>query len=164
MDTRDPMVSSSLRRASQESTEARKVVQSAIITVLDKQEFLTSTTCAITVQNLGKHLLQLPENSLTFNNFCAYLVGMLRKKFRTVGKFRSSATKREHLWRAFHKVSVEQLSSKWKELYSTLGVLDLAESLFHQTVKLVVYEQLLNSLLLNHLQMAPLKCNCQRMG
>ena len=139
----DLMASSSSRRASQESTEARKVVQNAIVTVLDKQEFLTSTTRAITVQNLGKHLLQVPENSPAFNHFCAYLVGTLRKKFQTVSKFRSSATKREHLWRAFHELSVEQLSSKWKELYSTLGVLDLAESLFHQTVNLVVYEQLL---------------------
>ena len=139
--TGDPMASSSFRCASQKSTKARKLVQSAIVTVLDKQEFLTSATHAISVQNLGKHLLQLPENSSTFNHFCGYLVRMLRKRVQTVGKFRSSDTKREHLWRAFHKLSVEELSSKWKELYSTLSVLDLAENLFHQTVNLVVYEQ-----------------------
>lgn len=60
-----------------------------------------------------------------------------------MGKFRSSATKREYLWRAFHKLSVEELSSKWNELYSALSIVDLAESLFHQTVNLVVFEQLL---------------------
>ena len=38
---------------------------------------------------------------------------------------------------------MEELLSKWKELYSSLSVLDMAESLFHQTVNVVVYEQLL---------------------
>ena len=154
---------SSLCCALRESTEARKLVQSVIVTVLDKQEFLTSTTYAITIQNLGKHLLQLPENNLTFNHFCDYLVRTLRNNFQRVGKFRSSATKREHLWRAFHKLSVEELSSKWNELYSALSVVDLAESLFHQTVNLVVFKQLLKEhFAVERPPKGTVKCNCQR--
>ena len=122
-------MASSLLSAPEEPTEARKLVQSAIVTVLDKQEFSTKSTRAVTVQNLGKHLLQLPENNATYNNFCDYLVGTLRRNFQRVGRFRSSATKREYLWRAFHKQSVEELPSSWKGLYCSLGILDMAESL-----------------------------------
>jgi hypothetical protein len=123
--------------------QARKLVQSAITTTLGKQEFLATTTRAVAVQNLGKCMVKLPENNLAFNNFCAYLVGTLKKNFQVVGRCRSSATKREHLWRAFHKQSVEELPSKWNGLYRSLNLTDKVENLFDQTVNLVLYEQLL---------------------
>ena len=38
---------------------------------------------------------------------------------------------------------MEELPSKWKELYAALNMVDMAENLFHQTVNVSVYEQLL---------------------
>ena len=138
-----PMVSSPPSSALQASTEARKLVLSAIVTTLDKQEFLATTTRAAAVQILGKCMLKLPENNLAFNNFCDYLVGTLKKNFQTVGRCWSSATKREHLWRAFHRQSIEELPSKWNGLYTALCLTYKVDNLFHQTVNLVIYEQLL---------------------
>ena len=79
-----------------------------------------------------------------FNDFSDYLVETLRKNFKSAGRFRSTAAKREHLWRAFRRLSVEELPSKWKELYAALSIADMAENLFHQTVCL--YEQLLGEI------------------
>lgn len=122
---------------------AKDVVKRAMITTLGMPEFMATTARAGAVQNIGKLLLGLPENNLAFNNFCDYLVGTLRKNFQKVGRCRSSATKRERLWRAFHKQSVEELPPKWKELYTSLRLVDMDEKLFNQTVNVVVYEQLL---------------------
>ena len=47
------------------------------------------------------------------------------------------------MWRAFHRQSVEALPSKWNGLYTSLSLTDKVDNLFHQTVNLVVYEQLL---------------------
>ena len=38
---------------------------------------------------------------------------------------------------------MEELPPKWKELYTSLSIVDKAENLFHQTVNVVLYEQLL---------------------
>ena len=121
---RMPMASSLPSSAPQASAEARKLVLSAIVTTLDKQELLATTTRAAAVQILGKCMLKLPENNPAFNNFCDYLVGTLKKNFQTVGRCRSSATKREHLWRAFHRQSIEELPSKWNGLYTALSLTD----------------------------------------
>ena len=130
------MASSLLCSAPQASMEARKLVQNAIVTTLGKQEFLATTTRAEAVQSLGKCMLKLPENSLAFNNFCDNLVETLKKNFQKMGRCRSSATKREHLWRAFHKQSVEELPPKWNGLYVSLSLVDKVDNLFHQTVNL----------------------------
>ena len=79
------MASLLLCSAPQASAETRKLVQSAIVTTLGKQEFLATSTCAAAVQNLGKCMLKLPENNMAFNNFCDHLVGMLKKNFQRVG-------------------------------------------------------------------------------
>ena len=136
---------SSLRHfgAPQASIEAKDLVKSAMTTTLDKQEFVATTSRAGTVQKMSKLLLDLPENNLAFNTFCDCLVGTLRRNFQKVGRCRSNATKRERLWRSFHKQSVEELPSKWKNLYMSLSLVDVEENLFNQTVNVVVYKQLL---------------------
>ena len=128
---------------SQASKEARDLVRSAIATTLGKEEFLASTKRAVAVQNLGKYImLNLPEANLAFASFCDYLVRTLMNNFQIVGRCRSSATKRERLWRAFHKQSVELLL-KWNGLYTALNIADMVENLFHQTVNQIVYEKLM---------------------
>ena len=64
--------------------------------------------------------------------------------FKQICWCRSEASKREHLWREFHKQSLEILPAKWKKLYTDLSPLvGKAEQLFDQTVNAVVYGQLL---------------------
>ena len=125
------------------STDAKLV----IVSTLKKPEFLASTTRSVAVQNLGARLLDLTETDVTctsvFKKFSDYLVDTLRKNFRSAGRFRSRAAQREHLWTAFHRQSVKELPSKWKELYAALNIVDMAENLFHSTVNITVYEQLL---------------------
>ena len=115
------------------------MVKSAVVTTLSKEEFLATTARAKAVQTIGKRLLSHAlVNNMAFNTFCENLVKILRGNFQQVGRCRSNATKRERLWVAFHKLSVEKLPSMWKELYTALTLADIAEQLFDQTVNLVV--------------------------
>ena len=58
-------------------------------------------------------------------------------------RLRTSAAKRDYLWRAFHRQSIEELPKKWKEFYEACNITAMAENLFHQTVNVSVYEKLL---------------------
>ena len=129
----------------QPPTEAKDLVKHAIMTTLGKKEFMTTSTTARTeaVKKVGRHLLELPLNNVAFNNFCHDVVKMMRNCFQKVGRCRSNATKRERLWIAFHKQSVEEFPSKWKKLYTSLSIEGMADQLFDQTVNVVVYEQLM---------------------
>ena len=106
-------------------------------------EFKATNPRMETVRNIGRRLLELPEN-VAFNSFSDEIVSILRSNFQQTGRCRSGATKREHLWREFHKQSLEILPAKWKKLYTNLTPLvGKAEQLLYQTVNVVVYEQLL---------------------
>ena len=104
-----------------------QLVKDAIVTTLNKQEFLATSTRARAVQMHGKRLLSLANNNVTFSGFCEDLVKVLGEMFQQIERCRSSAAKRERLWMAFHKLSVEKLPSMWKKLYTTLMHTDESE-------------------------------------
>ena len=135
--------SSSVTEVTQPPKEAKDIVKDAIMTTLGKKEFMSTTALAEAVKKVGRHVLELPPSSVAFNSFCDDVVKTMRNSFQKVGRCRSNSTKRERLWRAFHKQSVEQLPSKWKKLYTSLNIEGMAEQLFDQTVNVVIYEQLM---------------------
>ena len=133
------------------------LVKSAINLTLEESEFKAINPRMEAVRNTCRHLLELPENNIAFNSFCDETVSLLGSNFRHIGRYRSGASKREHLWHEFHKQLLEILPAKWKKLYTSLTLLvDKAEQLFNQTVNVVVYEQLLKE----HLIVCrPLQCS-----
>lgn len=100
--------------APQASTEARKWELSAIVTKLGKSSWLQ-----LHPRQLYKFLVLSAWKQPDFQQLCDHLVGTLKKK------------------------ALEELPSKWNELYTSPSLGDIVESIFHQTVNLIVYEQLL---------------------
>ena len=113
------------------------------MTTLGKKEFMSTSARTEVVKNVGRRVLELASNSVAFNSFCEDVVQIMRNCFLKLGRCRSNSTKRERLWRAFHKQSVEQLPSKWKTLYTSLNIKGVADQLFDQTVNVVIYEELM---------------------
>ena len=118
-----------------------QLVKDAIVTTLNKQEFLATSTRARAVQMHGKRLLSLANNNVTFSGFCEDLVKSFRRDVSANRKVQIQCCQT----RTFvDGVSVEKLPSMWKKLYTTtLMHTDESEQLFDQTVNVVVYEQLL---------------------
>ena len=93
------------------TARGKKLVQSAIVTVLDKQEFLTTTIRAVTAKSRKTSAKFAWKQLYTNNNFSDYLVGTLRKNFQRLGKYQSRATSESicgelpinNQWKSYHQ-------------------------------------------------------------
>ncbi len=124
--------------------EAKKKLKEAVLSAVKKDIFLAGTPRANEVQSAGKTLLShfSGVNESLLEKFSQELMDLLRSCFQDINKYRSSSTKRGHLWAAFHKLSVEEFPRLWSNLFLLLQV-NCREPLFYQTVNLTLFEELL---------------------
>lgn len=121
-----------------------ELVKKAILATATKQ-FSSTNQRTKTVLSATENLMSWEDaNKIEFSKFCEGLWKVLQECLQSVGKCRSSSAKRGRLWAAFNKVSIKELPKLWRDLYLKIGSgIDMPDPLFHQTVSLMVYEELL---------------------
>ena len=78
-----------------------------------------------------------------FHHFSIELYGVLQSLFSSVGRCRSSATKRARVWSAFHARCLEKLPKLWKQLFTSGSMIDTSDPLLPQSVNKQLFEMLL---------------------
>lgn len=104
------------------ATEA-SLVKSAIKTVVEENELQLSSLRRDNLKRGGKRILELIEGGEVeqlFIDFSTRLATAVRSTFRSSTTYRSSATKREKLWSAFHQLRFSELPTLWKDFLSSI--------------------------------------------
>ena len=119
-------------------------MKSAIKTVLDENELQLSSLRRDNLKRGGKRILELigGEVEQLFIDFSTRLATAIRSTFRSSTTYRSSATKREKLWSAFHQLRFSKLPTLWKDFLSSIEV-DYDDQLLQQSVNQKLFEKIL---------------------
>ena len=123
-------------------------MKSSIKTVLEENELQLSSLRRDSLKQAGKRILELAEGGEVerlFIEFSARLATAVRNTFRSSTTYRSSATKREKMWSAFHQLRLSELPTIWKDFLSSIEV-DYDDQLLQQSVN----QKLFESVLLEH--------------
>ena len=126
------------------ATEA-SLVKSAIKTVVEENELQLSSLRCDNLKRGGKRILELIEGGEVeqlFIDFSTRLVTPVRSTFRCSKTYRSSVTKREKLWSAFHQLRFSELPTLWKDFLSSIEV-DYDDQLLQQSVNQKLFEKVL---------------------
>lgn len=121
-------------------------MKSAIKTVVEENELQLSSLRRDNLKQGGKRILELIEEGgeveQLFIDFSTKLATAVRSTFRCSTTYRSSATKREKLWSAFHQLRFSELPTLWKDFLSSIEV-DYDDQLLQQSVNQKLFEKVL---------------------
>lgn len=121
---------------------SRDVVVNAIRDQLKKEEFSKQESMRTTrAKQIGEQLISLSDNH-HFLKFSHDMINALSSCFKTVTRCRSTATKRDRLWRAYHETATEEVPSMWVQLCSNLNIVE-KDPLLIQSVARLIFEDLL---------------------